>query len=291
MRYNTALKISPNKGENIVHNVWKLKLIKNIKIALSLLFIVHTHQIVAMDNQPSFREQAIKKLPKLHDQKPQCEFNFKKSLLTYHDNQYVEQCIRLLGGISTEFLAHEPAKKQKIEASHHVSMGEWHISTDPRKNLSAGRVFQNVVIAMQHQGSELAAMYHYYEKEDPNFDRLFAFIRQIKATCQDNSIILSHLKVSLVSSFISANLIAIKDILESNAFTIHMIHARPRVWLDRKRVVGRDETFIPSHRLIFVNPSGLEIHHHHHDDPGIYKPTNNSGNNEREYDLLDCCMM
>lgn len=224
----------------------------------------------AVDNKSSYREQAVKMLPKISDKNPKCDSCLTGPVITYHDNQFIEEFIKLFGGIVTEFLPDEHDKNQKIMKSIQVRMGQWKIIQDPTVELSTGGVIECVAVALQHKESPLAALYHYFERDDLHFEKLLELIKEIKYICEQQSVDVCSINVSLITGYLSPNLLAIKQILEEHGFIISLIHARPRCWLNNIDTVECDQRTTEPERLIFVTPSELKVFKSHHDEPGEY---------------------
>lgn len=251
----------------------------NIMLTVVLILSLQTVHLTAMDSSPSavdnkssYREQAIKMLPKISDKNPKCESCLTGPVITYHDNQFIEEFIKLLGGIHTSIFEDEMEKNQRIIKSIQVRTGSWKIIQDSALELSTGYVIECVTVALQHKESMLAGLYHYFERDDLHFEKLLELIKETKNICEKQSLDISAIDVSLVTSYLSPNLLAIKKILEDHGFIISLIHARPRCWLDRVHMVECDQNTTASGRLIFVSASELTIFQSHNSDPGEYGP-------------------
>lgn len=152
---------------------------------------------------------------------------------------------------------------QMIKESIQIKAGEGQIAEKQNVFLSTENVSESVTIVFQHADAKLVALYHYYQDADENFTTLDVFLNKLIARAEDLSLNKSDFKVSLISSYVSANFIIIKYTLRDFGFTTSSC-------LGVSGYVTNDEQKAPLGRLIFACPKELQINKSNFNDPGTY---------------------
>lgn len=260
-------------------------------VVITLVNLFAVKQSKGMDQKPLTgkidRESLIKsisaELPEMQDKKPQIESGFCEVVFRYNDNNFVQKFSELIGlrvmVIDEDLTEYSDA----IRNSFKVRTGYWHVSDENNIHVSTGHVHECVTIVVQHEEPSFIGMYHYFERDDKDFEKLYEFFDALKNKATELSVNVSDFKVSLISSYLSFDFLMIKRCMLASGFNINFCHAPLRVCLNERHYVESNDYLDRPGRLILANHSGLKIYR----DFGEFRGYDPDPGPDGE----DCCVM
>ena len=234
-------------------------------VIASLLLTQQTH---TMDGNAR-RHQVPRELPEIDQSNPDVMSEIGGSVITYHDNRFVEKFLNLIGQTTTALDERSEDVREPICMSIQVKAGHYHIC-DKDVCMSTGNVHECVAIAMRHVNPNLVALYHYYQKADEDFIELDKFLSEVKNKADQLQINISDVAICLVSSYVSSNFVIIERAMQDKNFNISLCHVRPRAYLANGLYVKSTDTVTSPGRLILASPSAFKIYQYNYNDPGKY---------------------
>lgn len=211
------------------------------------------------------RRQAILDQIKPHLQNPSVVLpTFGSLVLTYTSNACVDEMLHLIdASINTDVESDQNAQINYIEQSEQLRTGTYSVTQcEPEHMISTGNLCECVAIVFQHEGLGLVAMYHYFQGQDENFEKFHLFFNDVKKILDAHMIDADKTTVSLVSSYLSADMIIIHNFLKKSGFVVG-IYSNKRVYLCQSSYVNGTHGLLGNvGKLVIATPSLLKIYDH-----------------------------
>ncbi len=241
-------------------------------IVISSLLSFHLYAAdAALESESSLNGSELRKAileqvsPHLKNLKPHGGTpSFGPPVVSYESEECCNAMLGLLAkAITTETKPDEAMGKDYIARSLQLRTGKYVVEIcNDQRIITTGNVCECVAIIVRNKSCGLVAMYHYFQRDDRNYDSLQAFLNEVTEVLETQQSDRATSEFALVSSYLSPNLIIINNFLKEHGFNA-TIHASKRVHL-------RDSTYVmPSQKnlgkvgkLVVVGRDLLEIYDH-----------------------------